>query len=324
MKNKKGFALAHPNIAFIKYWGNTDDVLRLPSNGSISMNLDNLNSTTSVEFSVDLNKDSLKLNGHVVEGQGLKRVSDMLSIVRNLAEINLHAEVVSNNNFPTGSGIASSASAFAALALASSTAAGLKLNEAELSRLARTGSGSASRSIPSGFVEWTKGEDHESSYSKSILAPHHWKLVDNIAIVSKEHKKTGSSSGHPIAKTSPIQAGRVADAPRRLDLCRNAIIKKDFSALAKIAEIDSNLLHSVMLTSTPQLIYWQPATIDIMRNVQEWRASGVEAFYTIDAGPNVHVISTEGSSEKVVSLLKEIDGVQEVITSTAGGAARLL
>jgi diphosphomevalonate decarboxylase len=236
----------------------------------------------------------------------------------------LHADVVSTNNFPTGSGIASSASAFSALALAASTAAGLELDEADLSRLARTGSGSASRSIPGGFVEWYPGSDHKSSYSESFAPAEHWDLVDNVAVISQEHKKTGSSSGHPLAKSSPIQAGRVADTQRRLDICRKAILNKDFEALARIAEIDSNLLHSVMMTSTPPLIYWQPTTIEIMKNVEDWRASGLEVFYTIDAGPNVHVISPAKISESVAGKLAAVEGVQKVITSTSGGPAKII
>jgi diphosphomevalonate decarboxylase len=324
MQNRKAKAFSNPNIAFIKYWGNTDDDLRISSNGSISMNLEALKTETSVQFSSSLISDSLTLNDQKIEGDGLRRVSRMLDFVRNMAEIALFAEVISSNNFPTGSGIASSASAFAALALASSRAAGLELSEADLSRLARTGSGSASRSIPGGFVEWHYGTDHISSFSESIAKAEHWDLVDNIAVISREHKETGSSSGHLLANTSPIQAGRVADAERRIEICRSAIINKDFDALAKISELDSNLLHSVMMTSNPPLIYWQPATINIMKNVAEWRSTGMPAFYTIDAGPNVHVISPAEISQKVAAKLIELESVQEVITSSAGGPAGLI
>jgi len=324
MQNRKAKAVASPNIAFIKYWGNDDDDLRISSNGSISMNLKALRTETSVQFSSSLISDSLTLNDQKIEGDGLRRVSRMLDIVRNMAEIALFAEVNSTNNFPTGSGIASSASAFAALALASSHAAGLELSEADLSRLARTGSGSASRSIPCGFVEWHYGTDHISSFSESIAKADHWDLVDNIAIISREHKKTGSSSGHLLAKTSPIQNGRVADAERRIEICRSAIINKDFDALAKISELDSNLLHAVMMTSNPPLIYWQPATINIMKNVAEWRSSGMPAFYTIDAGPNVHVISPAEISQEVAAKLRGLEGVQEVIISSVGGPAELI
>src|SRR3972149_11927651 len=133
-------ALAHPNIAFIKYWGNRDNALRLPSNGSISMNLDGLFTRTIVSFQPSLPFDELIINGYAVMGKGLERISYILDLVRVMAGIEIKAEVMSENNFPAGAGIASSAAAFAALALASSHAAGLTLSEAQLSRLAGGGS----------------------------------------------------------------------------------------------------------------------------------------------------------------------------------------
>ena len=163
-------AQSHPNIAFIKYWGNRDNTLRLPMNGSISMNLDGLYTRTTVSFQPSLPFDELIINGYEVTGAGLERVSFILDIVRGMANITERAEVITENNFPSGAGIASSASAFAALALAGSKAAGLNLSERELSRLARRGSGSASRSIPSGFVEWQAGTSDEDSFAFSIAA----------------------------------------------------------------------------------------------------------------------------------------------------------
>src|SRR4030095_2644426 len=181
-------AEAKPNIAFIKYWGNRDNTLRLPMNGSISMNLDGLFTRTTVSFQHSLPFDELVINGHEVRGAGSDRVSYILDIIRGMANIHDRAEVMTENNFPSGAGIASSASAFAALALAGSRAAGLNLSEAELSRLARRGSGSASRSIPGGFVEWQVGTTDEDSFAFSIASADHWKLVDCSAIVSASHR----------------------------------------------------------------------------------------------------------------------------------------
>jgi diphosphomevalonate decarboxylase len=208
-------AQSHPNIAFIKYWGNRDSTLRLPVNGSISMNLNGLTTRTTVSFQPSLPFDELIINGHEVTGAGLDRVSYILALLRGMANIPDRAEVMTENNFPAGAGIASSASAFAALALAGSKAAGLNLSERELSRLARRGSGSASRSIPGGFVEWQAGTSDEDSFAFSIAPVDHWNLVDLVAVVSASHKKTGSTEGHAVAPTSPLQAARVADTPRR-------------------------------------------------------------------------------------------------------------
>ena len=317
-------AQAFPNIAFIKYWGNRDNALRLPSNGSISMNLDGLFTRTSVSFQPSLPFDELIINGREVTGKGLERVSYILDLVRQMAGIKDNAEIVSENNFPSAAGIASSAAAFAALALAASKAAGLTLSEAELSRLARRGSGSACRSVPSGFVEWRAGTSDEDSFAVSIADPGHWQLADCVAIVSAGHKKTGSTEGHTIAGTSPLQAARVEDAPRRLDICRRAILDRDFETFAHIIELDSDMMHAVMMTSRPPLMYWQAATIDIFHVVREWRASGLPVAYTVDAGPNVHVLCPLEVQEEATHRLRELPGVTDVLLAKVGGPAWLV
>jgi diphosphomevalonate decarboxylase len=317
-------AQANPNIAFIKYWGNRDNVLRIPMNGSISMNLDGLYTRTTVSFQPSLPYDELIINGHEVAGPGRERVSYILDLIRDMANTRNRAEIMTENNFPSGAGIASSASAFAALALAGSTAAGLNLSEKDLSRLARRGSGSAARSIPAGFVEWHAGESEEDCFAFSIAAADHWKLVDCVAIVSTAHKKTGSTEGHSIAPTSPLQAARVADAPRRLEICRKAILDCDFDSFASIVELDSDMMHSVMMTSTPALHYWKPASIDVMNQVRAMRVEGIPACYTVDAGPNVHVICPETEAHVVEKRLREIPGVENVLVARAGGPAKLV
>ena len=323
MKLSSATAQSNPNIAFIKYWGNRDDTLRLPVNGSISMNLDGLFTRTTVSFN-SAKADSLAINSTPVAGKGLERVSYILDIVRKKAGIQDRAEVTSENNFPAGAGIASSAAAFAALAVAASNAAGLNLSEAELSVLARRGSGSASRSIPAGFVEWKMGEAESDSYAFSIAPVDHWNLADCVAIVNATHKKTGSTEGHAIAGTSPLQNARVADAPRRLEICRNAILNKDFEAFANIIEHDSDMMHSVMMTSSPALMYWQSATVEIFHQVREWRASGLPVGYTVDAGANVHVLCLGEYKAEVEKRLREIPGVSNVLVAGVGGAAKLV
>jgi diphosphomevalonate decarboxylase len=316
-------AQACANIAFIKYWGNRDNALRIPLNGSISMNLDGLFTRTTVSFQPSLPYDELIINGHEIAGAGRERVSYILDLIRQMANIRDSAEVMTENNFPSGAGIASSASAFAALALAGSKAAGLNLSERDLSRLARRGSGSAARSIPGGFVEWQAGEMDEDSFAFSIAAPDQWKIVDCVAIVSASHKKTGSTEGHSIAPTSPLQAARVADAPRRLETCRNAILNCDFDSLASIVELDSDMMHAVMMTSTPALHYWKPVSLEVMNKVRVWRAEGIPVCYTVDAGPNVHVICPEAEAQIVDKRLREIPGVDDVLVARAGGPAKI-
>lgn len=315
-------AVAHPNIAFIKYWGNRDDALRLPASGSISMNLGSLQTRTSVAFEAGRDKDEIIISGKPAEGTAYQRVTDFLDAIRKLAGISKFARVESVSDFPAGAGIASSASAFAALALAGSGAAGLDLSEMELSRLARLGSGSACRSVPGGFVEWLPGQADADSYAITIAPPDYWDLLDCIAVISSEPKKTGSSEGHRLARTSPLQAGRIATSACRLEECRRAILHKDFNALAEIAEMDSGLMHAVMSTSTPPLIYYEPATMTVMKAVVQWRGEGLPVFHTIDAGANVHVITTSHQHDEVCRRLGQIPGVKDVLVSGTGGPAR--
>lgn len=317
-------AISHPNIAFIKYWGNRDDSLRIPMNGSISMNLDGLETTTRVTFDPDRHEDLLILNGKRAEHQQVQRVSAFLDIIRSMAGILLRASVESRNNFPTGAGIASSAAAFSALALAGSKAAGLLLDEKALSRLARRGSGSASRSVPEGFVEWIPGTTDEDSYSVSIAPASAWDLVDVIAVVAAGEKKVGSSEGHHLAHTSPLQTARVTDAARRINHCRAALLARDFNALAAVMELDSDMMHSVMMTSTPPLFYWEPASLRIIKEVPRWRSEGIPCAYTLDAGPNVHVICKSASVDAVISRLNQMEGITTLLQAKAGGPARLI
>jgi len=311
------------NIAFIQYWGNRDHRLRLPASGSISMNLDSLTTRTTVRFDPALPRDELILNGEPAAEAARQRVSEFLTHVRQLAGISLAARVESVNNFPMGAGIASSASAFAALSLATSAAAGLELDERDLSRLARRGSGSACRSVPGGFVEWEAGRGDEDSYAHSIAPADHWALSDCVAIVSREHKATGSSAGHPLADTSPLHPARLAQVDENLRRCRQAILERDFEALAAVTEADCHLMHAVMMTSSPPLIYWQPGTLAVMHAVQQWRSEGLPACYTIDAGPNVHVICAAEAEAQIVARLRELPGVLDVLVAHPGGPARL-
>jgi diphosphomevalonate decarboxylase len=317
-------AIAHPNIAFIKYWGNRDNALRLPANPSLSMNLDGLWAKTSVSFDPTFPNDQFVLNDAKQSGASLSRVSGFLDHIRRIAGIETRARVESANTFPTGAGIASSAAAFAALALSGSTAAGLSLNESQLSRLARLGSGSAARSIPGGFVEWKMGNDDQDSYAFSIAPVDHWDIVDCIAVLSTGHKTVGSSEGHAAAPTSPLQPARITDSARRLEICRRAILDRDFPTFAEIVEHDSTIMHAVMMTSRPPLFYWLPASLDLMLRIPQWRAEGLDCCFTLDAGPNVHVLCPGKNGGEVKSRLESVPGVKHVLSAPPGGPARLV
>lgn len=317
-------AVAHPNIAFIKYWGNIDSSLRLPANGSISMTLAALETKTTVEFSENLQSDHVVINGDEAKGQSYSRVTQHLDRIRMLSGLNMRAKVTSQSNFPLSIGLASSASGFAALTLAASKAAELELPLKDLSILARKGSGSACRSIFGGFVEWYASKDDADSYAEQIVDQTYWNLIDIITIVREEEKELSSTRGHAAAESSPLQNGRVQDAVRRLGECRRAILDRNFNKLALIVEADSNMMHSVMLTSNPPILYWEPATVTIMRNIVSWRREGLEVCYTIDAGPNVHCICTAESALDIEIRLRKLSGVKRILTSRVGGNARII
>lgn len=324
MHYNRATALAHPNIAFIKYWGNRNPELRLPANSSLSMGLAGLETRTTVGFDGALKQDEFSLNGGELRGPARERISVFLDLVRSMAGTETRARIESENNFPSGAGVASSASAFAALALAASRAAGLDLGEAALSRLARRGSGSASRSVPGGFVEWRAAAKDEDSFAFSIAAAEHWNLADCIAVVSEAHKGTGSTEGHALADSSPLQAARLAGAEERLQACRQAILARDFDALAEVVELDSHLMHAVMMSSQPALLYWEPGTVAVLQAVAAWRAEGLRACTTIDAGPNVHVICTAEDSQEAAARLGRVAGVRDVLEARVGGPARII
>lgn len=320
----KTTATAPANIAVIKYWGRKDDRLRLPANNSISINLSDISTLTSVEFLDGLHDDVVSIDGRALEGGERDRITTHLDRVRNMAGIRLRAKVESKNNFPKGTGLASSASGFAALSLAASCAAGLSLSERQLSMLARLGSGSACRSIPSGFVEWKAGTSDSGSYAYSLYPADYWDIRDVIAIVGRDAKKVGSTEGQAAVGTSPFYKARVREMPQKIRNIKAALRTRDFSEFGEIAEAEALSMHATMLTSKPALIYWMPATLRIMHEVINGRSSGLESYFTIDAGPNVHVLCLAKAANQLQKRLARIEGVEKIIVNQPANGARLL
>ena len=309
-------AVAPSNIAFIKYWGKTDEDLKIPENGSISMNLSNLLTTTTVEFSSDFKEDSVTINNENDLKQSSK-VIKQLDLIRKKANIFLKAKVVSKNNFPNGTGLSSSASGFAALTLATIKALGLKLNEKKLSILARQGSGSACRSIPDGFVEW------EGEWAKSIYPPDYWKIVDVIAIVSSQKKEISSTDGQKFAQTSPFFQTRLNNLKDKIHRFKKALETKNFTNLGEIIESEALELHAIMLTSTPSLIYWCPETLKLMKLVKQWKSEGLEVYFTLNTGQDIHLIVEEKNKDKLIYRLKEIKEIKKFIVNRPAIGVRL-
>lgn len=322
-------AIAPANIAFIKYWGMRDPTFILPYNSSISMNLDACLTTTSVLFDQagDADVITLTLYGQEpqpAQGRARERVVAHLDRLRALAGVTTRARVTSHNNFPADAGIASSAAAFAALTLAGAAALGLDLNERELSRLARlSGSGSASRSIPTGYVEWHNGDD-TTSIAESLAPPDHWDLADIVAVVDTRAKKIGSAENHHLAVTSPYFGVRLAEIDQRLQDARTAIRHRDLTLLGTTMEADAVSMHVVCMTQTPPSFYWNAGTMAVIHAVRDWREAGLEAYFTIDAGPNVHVICAGADRAEVRARLEALPEVQFTLANGPGRGARLV
>lgn len=318
----KSTATAPASIAFIKYWGKKDEKLRLPETSSISINLDKCLTHTTVEFSPNYKQDTFEILGNQTTEEEKERVYKHLNRIRALKRSSFYAKVVSQNTFPKGSGIASSGSGFAALTVAASSSLGLKLSEKELSILARLGSGSACRSVPGGFVQWKEGNTSNESYAYSMYPPGYWEIVDILAIVSDKVKKTSSTIGHALAtKTSIFHKPRVEEVRKLISHIKTAIRNKDLTLAGEILEKDCIYMHSVMMTSKPALFYWSGKTMDVIHKVHALRANKIPAFFTIDAGPNVHIITEAKYTSQVVSELKKIPGIKDIIINkTCRGA----
>lgn len=315
------------NIAFIKYWGVADETLNIPLSNSISMTLADAHTTTTVAWDNTgaLENDAFVLDSVRQSAARSQRLTRHLDILRGLAGVSWRAWVTSQNNFPTASGIASSASGFAALTVAGCAALGLDLDNTRLSAIARRSSGSASRSLFGGFVEWAQGDSDATSVAFPLHGADHWHLRDLVAVVSGEEKRLSSAGGHLLAKTSPLLEGRIAHVHSWLQEVRAAIQQRDIHRLGPVIELDALAMHSVMMTSTPSLLYWQPATLEIVQAVRRWREEeGLAVYFTIDAGPNVHLICEAETAPDIETRLAALRSVERVIVSGPGPGPQLL
>lgn len=308
---------ASSDVALVKYWGKKDDVLRLPENGSVSLVLKGLDTTTTVEFQENLQDDEITIQGEHDSAE-VGRVKKHLDRIRNLAGIKTYAKVVSNNSFPKGTGLSSSGSGFAALTLAAARAAGLTLTQQEASILARQGSGTACRCVCGGFVEWMDGDTSESSFSVTRFPNTHWDLRDVVAVVSEDKKLVSSTEGHESARSSPFYTTRLEHIKDKIHKVLHAIEKKDFDTLGALFEAEALEFHSILLTSTPPLIAWHPGTLEVMHTVQQLRSQGIPAYFTINTGFNVHVLTLPEYESRVEQALKELSLVKKTLLASVG------
>lgn len=311
-------AVACSNIALIKYWGKSALGHNLTAVPSLSLTLDALRTTTEVCFDDELGEDRVRLGDEWVQGRPLERAVRLLDEVREFASVRTRARVVSRNDFPTASGLASSASGFAALALAAESALGLGLSSAAVSRLARRASASAARSLFPGFVQLLAEAE-----SAELVAPPDWLDVRMlVAVTSLGPKGTLSTDGmlHTQA-TSPYYPAWVGSAPALFARARAALLARDLETLGEAMEQSTLLMHASMMAAHPSLIYLRAATLAVIERVRALRSEGTLAFFTMDAGPHVKVLVPTQVAARVSAALAEVPGVTRVIESAPGPAA---
>ncbi len=320
---------APPNIALVKYWGVRDPERVLPYNSSVSMTLGRLRTRTEVRFDPGLADDRVVLNDAPATGAPRAAVVAMLDRVRDRAGVDARAAVTSDNNFPTASGLASSASGFAALACAASAAAGLRLSDRERSRLARLGSGSASRSIFGGFVLWRAGTrtDGVDSYARTIFDERHWPaLVDLVVLVEDAPVKAVRSSEamQSTVRTSPDYPGRLEELPRRIDRIVRALRARDARRLFPLVMEECDSFRDVCETTRPPLDYLTAPSRAVLGEVRRMNreAGRPLAAYTHDAGAHVHVFTLEGNLARLRARLGRLPGVRSTLVVRPGPGAR--
>lgn len=318
----KSSAIAHSNIAFIKYWGRSqhhDPSLNIPSNDSVSMTKygltkgTHLQTITTIYFSDGYEEDIAILDREVVKGRKMERILSVVNSLREKAGVKYNFKMKSENDFPTQAGLASSAAGFAALAIAATNALGLSLSKEEISTYARLGSGSAARSVHGGFVYWDKGNSHETSYAEQICGPNNFDMNAVIAVIHEGKKDITSDAGHELAKTSIFNEVRIKKSQEQAVEIRKAILDDDFSKVGKIAEKNCMYMHAVMMTSEPSLFYWHPDTLRVIKTIQRKRGEGLKSYFTIDAGPNVHTFCWPEDRDEIQKMLEEIKGVDKTI-----------
>lgn len=318
----KSSAIAYSNIAFIKYWGRSLDYnpnLNIPSNDSVSMTKYgltqgiHLQTHTTIDFSDAHEEDTAIFEGKVLIGREMERILKVVDPLRKYANVDCRFKMMSRNDFPTQAGLASSASGFAALAIATVNALDVDLSKEETSTYARLGSGSATRSIHGGFVHWNKGDSHETSFAEQICGPHEFDMNAVIAIVHEGKKDVTSDVGHESAHTSPFNDVRIEKSQEQVKDIEKAILDDDFSKVGKIAEESSKYMHAVMMTSSPPLFYWHPDTMRLVKLVQEMRRGGLECYFSIDAGPNVHCLCRPEDVYELQKMLEKVECINKTI-----------
>lgn len=298
-------ASANTNIALIKYWGKADEALVIPTTSSLSLTLGGTRTRTTVSFDGGrAGRDAVTINGVPPAGASLARVTRFLDLVRERSGLTTAATVSSSATVPLAAGLASSAAGFAALAAAASRAAGMDLDARNLSRLARRGSGSAARSVFGGVVLWNAGTDDESSYAEPVDCQVDLAMV--VAVISNGNKTISSTQAmRSTMSTSPLYPAWVGSSREDLRAALSALRTGDLPRLGEVVEANALGMHATMLASRPSVVYWLPQTLEVLHAVRAMRREGQPVWATIDAGPNVKVLTDVRHGDQVAAALAE-------------------
>jgi diphosphomevalonate decarboxylase len=323
----EALARANANVALVKHWGERNETLNLPYTGSISITLAAPGSTAFAKTRGDLPLDRVVVNGRTADGAVAARLHAYCELLRGMAATRTRLEVAVHTDRPDAPGPICSASMFAALALATSVAMEMDLSPEQLSKLARRGTGSAACSVFGGFVEWLAGElsDGSDSYAVPLAAPEHWSVGFAIAII-----EPGTTDGPDDlatlrgVKRSPYFPSWLAGHDDDLETIRRGILARDLTLVGETMEHNCLKMHAVGLAAWPPLLYWRPATVAVIERVRELRREGLEAYFTIDAGPEVAVLCREAERDAVADELSRVPGVTRVLQTRPGGGPELL
>lgn len=307
-------ALAHPNIALVKYWGKQDKAGNMPATPNLSITLSELSTVTTIS---DNDRFQFQLNGEPVDDPKVSALIAAMTESFNLPPLHID----SANNFPTSAGLASSAAGFAALVTAVDAHCKLGMNPTLRSEWARRGSASAARSICGGFVALVPPDWQ----AQSLATAQHWPLEVVVAITRHEAKDVSSTEGMERSRiTSPFYNQWLRSAGDDYAEASMAIAQRDFEKLAAIAELSCLKMHSLMLTSRPTLSYWTPASVACMDRVRELRSQGEAVFFTVDAGPQIKAVCLPESRAAVAKALADVPGVLEILCCPLGEGARII
>jgi len=310
----KATAIAYAIQGLIKYHGLKDARLRIPFHDSVSVCVDALFTTTTVEARNSLKEDVVEINGKKATGADLARVAVILNKLRSVTGYLGFFKVDSKNNITSGKGLGFSASGFAALGTAACAALGFHVDYISLSELVRLGAGSATRSLAGGLAIWHANKNGKS-YAEQITKP---KAVNLHMVIVPIPSSIRTEEAHSEVLSSPLFKARLKYVTAMVMTMKDAIRKGDIATIGRLAEEDSLNLHASTMTGKDHMVLWEPQTVCLIKEVRKMRGEGILAWYSIDTGPSVFVNTFSDYVETVTDRLRELD-FQNILVGKVGG-----